>query len=291
MLLAVSILVPAASARASEPAVKQLNFRVLARYDYTHINSEEAFRFSPPPPVLTRRAEQTAEVDVDEGLFLGTLTLPIGHSLGARVFAGPTTSKTHIDTFEETKTGGLLIGGDVFLRDPEVGEIGIGPRYFWDESTRGQVDRSNHAAGVEAYASLFLGDFLVGPIDLTTSARFLDADIDSDGAFSAERNYRAAGQATAYVSDRVAVGLGGSWSRTNFGSGDHITFQSADIDIDVLLPTPVPVTLGADVSIGEQDVGSGDFANFGRQFFSIGLSVTVSFVEATSLLELNRFFY
>lgn len=279
--------VMASAARASEPAVKQLNGRALARYDYIHINSSDVFRFRPPPTVNASVTEE----DIDRGFFQGVLTIPLQHAVGLRALVAATTSKRHPDQFEETKSGGLEIGADLFVRNPEVGEAGIGPRYRWDETTTGQVDRSNHAAGVAAYGTLFLDEFLFGPMDLGVNGRFLDADIDSDGAFSAEREYSAGGRVTTYVSDRVAVGVGGSWSRTNFGTGEHVEYASADFDLDLLLPTPLPVTLGAGFSYGKQEVGSLALSNYGREFFSLGFSLTVSFVDAQSLLELNRFYY
>lgn len=88
------------------------------------------------------------------------------------------------------------------------------------------------------------------------------------------------------------MGLSGSWSRSSFGNGgESLEVSSADIDIDVQAPVVLPITLGADISIGRQERSTPGFAQFGREFFSVGISLTLSFTDATWLLELNRFYY
>ena len=294
LMAALMTVLPAGFARASEPAVKALNVRALARYDYTHVDSEEVFRFTPPPPVLDQST--FGEEDIDAGAILGFVTLPIEHSLGARFFAGPTGSKRHVDRFDATRSYGFELGGDLFWRDPEVGELGIGPRYLFSSSTTGGVDRTTNSVGADVYGVLFVQDFGVGAIDLRGYLGFLhsesDPEAESDGTYSGMSNFRAGGNATLYVSDFLALGLGGSWSRSNFGNGgESLDISSADIDIDVLVPVVLPITLGAEVSIGRQERSAAGFAQFGRDFFSIGVSLTLSFTDASSLLELNRFYY
>lgn len=287
VLLSVSVLGSTGLAAASEPAVKERNIRALARYDYTHINSDDVYEFTPPPTVLGEAQEE----DIDAGTFLGFITLPIEHSFGARFFAGANTSKHHVDVAKATKSGGIQLGGDIFWRDPEIGEVGIGPRYFWTESSTGSSDKSTNTGGAEAYGILFLKDFGLGPVDLDIFARYLDGDVDISGFFLPQKKYGAGGQATVYVSDRVAVALGGSWSRSNYGGGDSLEVASADIDLDVLLPVPIPLTLGANLSLGNQESATVGTQNFGRSFFSLGFSLTISFTDAASLLELNRYYY
>ena len=285
-------------AQASEPAVKAMNMRVLARYDYTHVDSEEVFRFTPPPAVLD--TVTFGEEDIDAGTILGFVTIPIEHSLGARLFAGPTGSKRHVDRFDATRSYGFEAGGDLFWRDPEIGELGIGPRYLFSSSTTGGVDRTTNSVGADVYGVLFVEDFGLGPIDVRGTLGFLHSESEpepeSDGNYSGISNFNAGGNATLYVSDSLALGLGGSWSRSNFGNGgESLEVASADLDIDflvpVLVPAAVPITLGADISIGTQERSASGFAQFGRDFFSVGVSLTLSFADATSLLELNRFYY
>lgn len=288
----------AASDEERQPAVKARNSRVVGSYDYTHIDSDEAFDYSSGSPVLT----PFPEVDIDSGSIIGTLTFPIHDSIGGRVLAGPVGSKSHVDAADATRRGGMLLGGDLFWRDPEVGEVGLGPRYLWTESNTGDYERSNHALGAALTTSLFLQDFGVGPIDLDFEALFFDDGLGTNGgpprredyfaAGGGSRTYSASGGATLYLSDgSLAVGLGGRWARKNYGTGEHQATRAADIDLEVLLPIEPTITLGANISLGDRDVSVQDTANFGQTFFSLGVSVTVSFPGAKSLVELNRHYY
>ena len=68
-------------------------------------------------------------------------------------------------------------------------------------------------------------------------------------------------ETTRYVSDSLGVGLSGSWSRSSFGNGgESLEVSSADIDIDVQAPVVLPITLGADISIGRQERSTPGFA-------------------------------
>jgi hypothetical protein len=277
-------------AAASEPAVRQKNVRVVAFYDYTHIDSDDVFAFPPGGGSVRVHA---SEIDLDEGGARGTYTFPLGHSLGARVIAGTTGSKVHPDGLEETKSGGIDLGGDIFLRDPERFEVGIGPRYNWMDRSRGSSDETIHSGGMAAYAKYFLKEFGVGPVDLDLSGQFMnmDSDVDISGALSARRTDSAGGGARVYLSDAVALRVGGQWTRLNYGGGGNEVTKAADFDLDVLLPFRPNVTLGADLTIGEIDQSIPGVANFGRQFFSMGISLTVSFPGVDSLVELTRFYY
>jgi hypothetical protein len=281
-------LVLASVATAREPAVKASNGRVAAFYEYTHVDSEDAFRF---PATGTPVLEHISEVDIDEGGVRGTYTMPLGDALGLRFIAGTAGSKTHPDVSAKTKTAGLDFGGDIFLRDPEVFELGIGPRYVWTDLSRGSTDRTIHSAGAAAYGKYFLQDFRYGPVDLDLSGEVLDSDIDRDSAFPSQRTFIVAGGARLYFSDAAALRLGGRWSRSNFEGGGNIITGAADIDLDILLPFKPNVTLGAGLSIGHVEQSQPGLAQFGRPFFSLGISATVSFPGADSLVELNRFYY
>lgn len=202
-------------------------------------------------------------------------------------------AKRHVDNAPEVTVGGLEMGGDIFWRDPAFGEIGVGPRYVWQDVEVGGSNQSNHSGGAALTASLFVQDFGIGPIDLDFQASVLDSEIDPDrdGSLSPGRTYSASGGATLYLADSVSVGLGGRWTRENAGNGEHVVTSAADLDAEILLPIKPTVTLGAALSFGEQDVSIANFANYGASFFSIGISVGVSFPGGDSLVELNRFFY
>jgi hypothetical protein len=283
-LLASSVAISAASA--AEPAVKERNFRVMGSYDFIRVGSDRA----------TGRegvVEDFPEEDIDLGIVLGIVTVPISHSFGARAFFGALGSKRHVDDQSERRIGGLEMGGDIFWRDQEIGEIGIGPRYTWRDVERGGSNQSGHNGGAAINGSLFLGDFGLGPMDIEMQASVLDSDvdIDRDGDLSPGRTYHFSGGVTAYLADNFSMGLAGSYTRENAGNGEHLVTTGADIDARLLLPMRPAVTLGASVSGGRQDVAVNGFSNYGVDFYSIGVSVEVSFPGADSLLELNRNFY
>ena len=282
----------ASTATAGEaPAVREANFRVSGDYTWLHYFSEEAFQFRPGPTELV----DIEQVDIDDGGFTATYVAPLpslGDEFGVRAFAGPRFTKTHVDVVSTTETYGVTMGGDVFWRDPAVGEAGVGTFYAWDESERGSVERSNHEAGVVAFGKLFLGTPGQGlPLDLDLNLAFSDADIDSGGADSAIRTYSADGGVRAYLNDHAAVRLGGIWSRTNLGATDHVEDRFATIDLEVLLPTDRNVILGGGFIVGKRNESFIEFQNYGRFVFGITPNATVSFTGAESLAELRRNFF
>lgn len=274
------------SASAAEPAVREANFRVGGDYEYLHVFADDVFQFVPGPTTLT----SAAEIDIDSGGFTGTYSFPLlVESLGARVYGGPRFGKTHADTFEETTLHGLDLGGEVFLRNPELGEAGFGTFYTYFDTKTGKVDRSEHTAGVEAFGKLFFGDRDSGtPIDIDIRMSFSDSNIDDNGSFSADRTYSTIGGVTAYFHPRAAVRLGAVYARRNLGTNEFLETRAATIDLDVLLPTERNVILGGGFIVGKREEAPAGFQNFGRMIFGIRLEATVSFTGAESLVELRR---
>ncbi|MCR9092798.1 MAG: hypothetical protein NXI30_01150 [bacterium] len=292
LLSALLFSLAASTASAGEaPAVREANFRVIGDYTWLHYFSEEAYQFRPGPTELV----DIQQVDIDDGGFTGIYVAPLaalGDEFGVRAFAGPRFSKTHVDVADETETYGVTMGGDVFWRDPAVGEAGLGTFYAWDESETGSIDRSNHEAGLVAFGKAFFGTPGEGlPVDLDVTVSFSDADIDSSGANSANRTYSADGGVRAYLNDNAAVRLGGLWSRTNLGPTDHVEDRFATIDVEVLLPTERNVILGGGFIVGDRNESFIEFQKYGRFVFGITLNATVSFTGAESLAELRRNFF
>jgi hypothetical protein len=279
----------ASAASAAEPAVKESNFRIIGSYDFVHVNSDRATGNALGSAVVFDIPEE----DIDLGSVLGVYTTPIGHSLGARAFVGVIGAKRHVDTEAERTIGGLEMGADIFWRDPALGEIGIGPRYTWLDVERGSSNQSGHSAGAALTGSLYLDSFGRLPADLNFEASLLDSDvdIDRDGSLSPGRTYHFSGGVTAYLADNFSMGMAGRYTRENAGNGEHLVTAAADIDARLLLPMRSAVTLGVSVSGGRQDVAVNGLSNYGTDFYSIGISVAVSFPGADSLVELNRNFY
>ena len=279
---------------AGEPAVQEANGRFIANYDYIHVNSDDIFRFSSPAGLT-----QAIEVDIDSGGFTGIYTTPINNEFGARVIGGPTFSKIHVDTLDDLTSYGFLAGGDVFWRDPAVGELGFGTFYNFADAERFRstsdltsVDRFEHTAGVHAYGKMFVNDFLgIGPVDLDASATFSDSDIEDNGSLSAERNYGARWGATLYPSDSFALRVGGRYSRTNFGDGSFQQQTVMDVDAQVMIPSRPNVILAAGFFVGTTEEAPEGFQNYGRFISGIALSATISFPGADALVDLNRRFF
>ncbi|MEM9174968.1 MAG: hypothetical protein AAGC67_07015 [Myxococcota bacterium] len=281
----------------SEPAVREANFRVGADYTWLHFFSDDVFQFRPGPRTLV----SVPEVDIDDGGFTGTYVMPLevlGPEFGLRVFGGPRFTKTHPDVLEETKTYGLTTGGEVFWRDPNVGEIGAGTFYAWDESRRGSemgsgnVNRSNHEAGLNVFGKAFFGTPGEGlPVDLDVNLAFSDADIDSGGANSANRTYAANGGARVYFNDHTSFRLGADYSRTNLGQTDYVENILATMDLEILLPTERNVVIGGGFIVGDRTESFIEFQQYGRLVFGISLNATISFTGAESLAELRRNFF
>lgn len=281
----------------ADPAVKEANLRIVADYNFDHVNSNDAFQYTPGPTTLT----SIQEVDIDSGGFTGFYTFPLsGEAYGARVYGGPTFSERSADVFarvvpnvrDTVKRVGVDLGGDVFWRDPTVGEVGIGTFYQFSAAEAGETDRSEHNAGVRAYGKLFVDDFAsYGPFDLDVSAVFSDADIDDNGSLSAERTYTARGGARLYPNDSFSLRVGGVYSRTNYGDTSFSEMRAMEVDADLLLPMASAVTLGAGFRVGTIDEAPVGFQNYGRFFFGLAFKATISFTDAKSLLELNRHFY
>ena len=282
-------------ATAGDRAVQEANFRFIANYDYIHLNSDDVFRFTAP----TEPEGVGVEVDTSAGGFTGIYTMPIGNEFGARIIGGPTFSKIHVDTVDDLKSYGLMAGGDVFWRDPAIGELGVGTFYNFAESEQFRstsdfrsVDRFDHTAGVHAYGEFFINDLLgFGPVDLDASVNFSDSNIDDNGSLSAERNYGARWGATLYPGDSFSVRLGGRYSRTNYGD---LSFQQQtvmDLDAKVMIPSKPNVILGAGFFMGTTEEAPNGFQNYGRFISGIAISATISFPGADSLVDLNRRFF
>ena len=274
-------------ATAGDPAVQEANFRFIGNYD-------DVFRFTAPAGLA-----QAVEVDVDAGGLTGIYTMPISDELGVRMIGGPTFSKVHVDGVDDLQSYGLMAGGDVFWRDPAVGELGVGTFYNFAESERFRstsdfrsVDRSDHTAGLHAYGKFFIKDLWgFGPVDLDASGNFSDSNIDDNGSLSAERNYGARWGATLYPGDGFSVRLGGRYSRTNYGDLSSQELTVMDLDAKVLIPSKPNVILGAGFFMGTTDESPNGFQNYGRFISGIAISATISFPGADSLVDLNRRFF
>ena len=282
-------------ATAGDPAVQEANFRFIGNYDYIHVNSDDVFRFTAP----ATPDGVGVEVDVDAGGFTGIYTMPISDELGVRMIGGPTFSKVHVDGLDDLQSYGLMAGGDVFWRDPALGELGVGTFYNFAESERFRstsdfrsVDRSDHTAGLHAYGKFFIKDLLgFGPVDLDASGNFSDSNIDDNGSLSAERNYGARWGATLYPGDGFSVRVGGRYSRTNYGDFSSQELTVMDLDAKVLIPSKPNVILGAGFFMGTTEESPTGFQNYGRFISGIAISATISFPGADSLVDLNRRFF
>lgn len=286
---------PAAGAE-DEPAVADTNFRVFGDFEYAHLSSDEILRFRPAPTT----ASNAPEVDTESGSLTGILTVPLGGALGARVYGGFIGSKSHADAFDDIRQYGMILGGDGFLRDPTVGELGFGAFYSVtgsensadEEVSYVEQTRVAHSLGARLYGKLFVDDFLgFGPMDVDASALFADVDLDAtvdSGSSAEERTYAARGGVKLYPSDIFSLRVGGSWSRTNFGNDASYEDRLAEVDAELLIPSQPGITLGAGFFLGKREQSPLNFQNFGRDLQGVRLSLTVNFAGAPALVDLHR---
>lgn len=280
----------AVGSASAEPAVKEANGRVIVAYDWLHTFGGDLVQFNPAPPTIV----DVPESDLDSGGFSGVYTLPLptlGENFGARALGGLNFSKFDADGVSRVERVGIDLGGQLFWRDPSIGEAGVGAFYVFDDREQGSTERSDHTAGVAAFGTLFLNNVLGKSVDLDLSATFSDSDIDDEGAFSAERNYATRGGVKVYLNDRVSLRAGGVWSRTNFGNQNYLESRLAELDLEILLPTRPNVTLGGGFVVGKTEDGVVFATDNGRDVFGISLAATISFPGADSLIELNRNYY
>jgi hypothetical protein len=291
---AVGFILTAGAAQAADPAansaVREGNARIKGYFDYSHrAGEDDVFVTGPSAPGMM--SFDPPEQDIEAGGVIGTYTFPVAESIGARVIIDPNATSINTPGLPHIRSSGIALGGDLFWRDPNVGEFGVGPRYAWNHLEPAGNNSETHTGGAEASATLFLEDFGIGPVDLGVDGRYLYSETDDNGFLIADRTWGVSGGARAYVSDIVALGLGGSWTRERFEAGDKSATTTADLSMDILLPFSTPLTLGATASFGQYERFQSGLATYGVDYYSLGVALTVSFATAKSLVELERHFY
>lgn len=221
----------------------------------------------------------------------GVVSIPIDRELGARVLVTPFYQGTNASGSSiagrvgsvGVDTGGITLGGDIFLRYTDSFEASIGPRYTFSD-----VDGSSaHAVGVEVKGKIFLDDFGIGPVDLKGSTFLTGTDLDGDDS-SSGRDYGIAAGATVYLDRQFSIEGQAFWQRDNLSSGHDRAGMGAEFNYLVSLSRPITLSLRLSGGAIETKT-AGDDSN--EPYYSIGMSVTVSFPGADSLLELERGFY
>jgi hypothetical protein len=272
-------------AAADGPAVEAPNGRLTGFFEHSHVQSDDSLASTggAPPPAF-----EFPEEDIEIGGLAATVTLPVAHSLGARLLLSGFGGKRHPDGFDDAKVGGIELGGDLFWRDPEIGHAGIGPRYLWSTYERSGDDDDAHAVGGTVQAGAYLSGFGVIPVDLDARSTILDWHREDIYLDSPKRVYSASGDATFYLSDVTALRTGGRWVRTNGSSGESVVDRFADLGLEWLLIRRPALRLGANLSLGERETSISGVSTFGRFFYALGLSATLSLPGADSLVDLRR---
>lgn len=273
---------------ASDPAVAETNFRAGIDYVFSSIEDDSASNGS-----LSVYLLETEKNDVD---FRGVVVVPVAHSIGLRLSLAPNYSTYEVDgVFSRySKTAGLGLAGDVFFRDPDRFEIGLGPRYSWDEPLESDDGHSIHSLAGIVYGRLFLGDPGIVPIDVEAFVLFGEQDLgEEDRTGGSSEFYEAGGGLTFYPHARLALGAGASYREE-----DSSAFADREREIvagrffvDFLALRRPGLIVGPRAEVGEVESSLAGFEGLEQRFYSVGLAVSLNFPGAESLVDLSRRYF
>lgn len=277
------ILVPS-RVLAADPAVAVFNYQAGVGYRFEHVEESDA-RFFTFPFLFN-----VPEEDIHRASAFGRLTVPVSGPIGARAFLSPGYVNRQIDDFSQTEIdgGGISIGGDLFVRNPERFEIGVGPRFDWATLESDGFDQDLRTFGGELGVRGFLPDFGVGPLDLQISGAIGDRDVDQDGGDFSGRTSSAAGGVVLYPFDRSSIHFGGVWTSEPALDGSHFESRFGVFELDFLLAKSPAWVVGPRVSAGERDRPFFGPTSVDQTFYSIGFELSASFPGADSLVVLRR---
>lgn len=269
---------------AADPAVAAFNYQAIAGYRFEHVEDSDA-TFNVFPFQFTVPEEESHRVSA-----VGRLTMPVSERIGARAFLSPGYVRGEVDDFSRSEIdgGGISVGGDLFVRDPERFEIGIGPRFDWITLELDGFDQDLRTFGGELGVRGFLPDFGVGPLDLQLTGALGDRDVDKNGSDFSGRTGSVEGGVVLYPFDRLSIQLGGVWTSDPALDGSHYESRFGVLELDFLLAKSPAWILGPRVLAGERDRPFFGLENVDQTFYSIGFELSASFPGADSLVVLRR---
>lgn len=273
-----------ASAQAAGPAVRALNGRVGAGYVYSDFEDDGSF-FG---------AGSVVGSEDHQGFLTGTLTVPLGESLGLRLNLLPNYGHREADSFLELDAdfGGIDSGVGLFWRDPERFELGVEARYSWQEIEfdSGADEQSVHSFEGRWYGAWFLSPDALWPIDLNAHFSYAGIDLDEQLGDEVQESWSVGGAVRLYPLDVLAFSVGGLYRELDSHAIIDTETAGAVFTVDALVHRKPAVTLGPRFEVGERKVSSFG-PHFSQTYYTVGVQVTMSFPGGDSLVELNRAYY
>lgn len=265
-------------------AVEVLNYQAGVGYSWEHVEDSTerfaGFGFEIP-------GEDTHRVGA-----YATVTVPLVGWIGARASIQPGYSNRRIDdsSDSETEGDGVAVGGDLFVRDPEHFEVGIGPRYDWTSFDTDSQDVEVQSIAGEAYARIFLPDLGSVPADLWLSGSIGDLDIDFDFGDLAGKTRSVAGGIVAYPIPRLAIRTGGGFIHEESSGSSYVESKYGVLGFDLLMMSSPALILAPRVTVGDRDTATAGPISFDQTYYSVGFVLSASFPGADSLVALRRRF-
>jgi hypothetical protein len=286
LLLCLPLVLPA-NARATKPAVKQINGRVFGSYLYESIDGAEAVAGTSS---VTLPGSNDGVWDLG-----GVVTAPLFDWLGGRLrlaggksslelqgapgFAGSTVDSGRIDA-----------GLTIFARDPELGHFDVGYRFGWENPSGSIVDKSI-VNGVTLAGGFYIPDQVIGPLDWDAFFSYGRVSQSSSLQTDAIDEYTVGAALGWYIVDSLRLSGGVRWlgtvPQTEGSRGDLRGFG----ELVWLLPFGERRNVSASLFGSGGSIASSlpaPFSTVRQGVFSVGGRLTFSYPGAASLVELIR---
>ncbi len=282
---------------ASKPAVKAVNGRLFGGYSYSETDRETQS--------LSLNSETFeylfAGSEVRSWHTGGSLSFPILHWLG-----GALALRGGESTFDEigepefgladssVDTRGVRTGGSLFIRDPEIGYVGVGYDFDWSDAPSVDVRSDIHSASIAA--GLYIPDLALGPVDWSLTFGYgrerLEVSVPGTPTSHDHANsFRATGSIGWYWGDTMQLEGGVRWRKRLPDLYETTSVLSGIVALSWLLPPGdrrhVTATIFGIIGSEATEVSS-PFTDLDQQTFDVGFQLTFSYPGAGSLLELYR---
>ena len=270
------------SAQAAGPAVQALNGRIGAGYEWNRIDEDES-----------SFGGIAYETDTHQGFVTGTMTVPLGDSLGLRLRMLPNYGRTQSDGPLDVDAGGIDASADIFWRNPETFELGAEATYSWQRGHLEVIDDdlTVHSFRGELYGSYFISPADFWPLDLGASFTYSGLDLDEEITDDVQKAWSVGGAVRLYPLDVLAFSVGGLYRELDSHGFADTKTSGAVFGLDALVHRTPGLTLSPRFEVGNRDTSTFFASNFRQTYYSVLARVTMSFPGGDSLVELNRAYY
>ena len=270
------------------PAVARANVRVLAGYDYSHVDRTRASFFD--PNTSTTSILQFDEVDRQRTRAELVGTLGLAHSLGlrGRLRGGYGNARRRLDGLDpgndDFDTASYGVVTELFARDPELGALTVGGSYDRLDGDGGfEADEFGGSAAV----AIFFPDMGSGPVDWTLRFDYLRRQISGAGSSFDVDSFGIRGGAGWYLTKDFQLEIGGRWSRSD-AEVFIVEDREGFMNLRWFLPMPVSVELSVGGSAGVSEYKESPFSSDDRLNYGANMGLTFRFRSAANLIDAIR---